>query len=68
MQFECDCILIFNFSVKVVATSTWKVLAEIQRPKVSNLEFSPKGTYLMTWEPFIGEYRWLFVSIHIEVH
>jgi translation initiation factor 2A len=39
--------------VKVVATSTWKVLAEIQRPKVSNLEFSPKGTYLMTWEPFI---------------
>ncbi|KAJ4428106.1 hypothetical protein ANN_24120 [Periplaneta americana] len=39
--------------VKVVATSTWKVLAEISRPKVCSLEFSPKGTYLMTWEPFI---------------
>ncbi|PSN36308.1 Eukaryotic translation initiation factor 2A [Blattella germanica] len=38
--------------VKIVATSTWKVLAEIPRPKVSNLEFSPKGSYLMTWEPF----------------
>ncbi|KAK7862837.1 hypothetical protein R5R35_000852 [Gryllus longicercus] len=39
--------------VKIASTSTWKVLAEIPRPKVSNLQFSPKGTYLMTWEPFI---------------
>lgn len=39
--------------VKIVSTSTWKVLAEIPRPKVSCLKFSPKGTYLMTWEPCI---------------
>ncbi|KAJ9594298.1 hypothetical protein L9F63_014303, partial [Diploptera punctata] len=37
---------------KIVATSTWKVLAEISRPKASTIQFSPKGTYLMTWEPF----------------
>ncbi|XP_067013815.1 eukaryotic translation initiation factor 2A [Anabrus simplex] len=40
-------------SVKIASTATWKVLAELPRPKVSCLEFSPRGTYLMTWEPFM---------------
>lgn len=44
----------FVFRVKIVSTTTWKLQAEIQRPKVSNIEFSPKGTYFVTWEPFIG--------------
>ncbi|KAJ1523460.1 hypothetical protein ONE63_001315 [Megalurothrips usitatus] len=39
--------------VKIVSTATWKVLAEIPRPRVSCLQFSPKGTYLMTWEPCV---------------
>ncbi|KAK6633211.1 hypothetical protein RUM44_003812 [Polyplax serrata] len=43
-----------GYMVKIVSTSTWKVLAEINRPKVSNIDFSPKGTYFVTWEPFIG--------------
>ncbi|KAK3907733.1 Eukaryotic translation initiation factor 2A [Frankliniella fusca] len=42
-----------GISVKIVSTSTWKLLAEIPHPKVSCLKFSPKGTYLMTWEPCI---------------
>ncbi|XP_075236019.1 eukaryotic translation initiation factor 2A isoform X2 [Lycorma delicatula] len=39
--------------IKIVSTATWSVVAEIQRPKVCCLDFSPKGTYLVTWEPFI---------------
>ena len=40
--------------MKIVSTSTWKIQAEIQRPKVSNIDFSPKGTFFVTWEPFTG--------------
>ncbi|XP_047119324.1 eukaryotic translation initiation factor 2A [Schistocerca piceifrons] len=39
--------------VKIASTNTWKVLAEIPRPKVSNITFSPKGTYIMTWEQYM---------------
>ncbi|XP_071440614.1 eukaryotic translation initiation factor 2A [Hetaerina americana] len=39
--------------VKVVATANWKLLCEIEKPKVSKLAFSPKGTYLLTWESFM---------------
>ncbi|KAL0281567.1 UNVERIFIED_CONTAM: hypothetical protein PYX00_002515 [Menopon gallinae] len=39
--------------VKIVSTSTWKVQSEIQRPKALNINFSPKGTYLVTWEQFV---------------
>lgn len=34
-------------------TQTWSLIAEIPRPKVCCLSFSPLGTYLMSWEPFI---------------
>nr|CAD7424055.1 unnamed protein product [Timema monikensis] len=40
-------------TVKIASVSTWKVITEITKPKISNLEFSPKGTYLMTWEPYL---------------
>ncbi|KAG8229144.1 hypothetical protein J437_LFUL009213 [Ladona fulva] len=39
--------------VKVVSTSTWKSVCEISHQKVSHLGFSPKGTYVLTWEPFM---------------
>ncbi|XP_065349349.1 eukaryotic translation initiation factor 2A [Cloeon dipterum] len=39
--------------VKVVAVKEWKLIQEIPRPRVLYLKFSPKGTYLMTWEAFI---------------
>lgn len=38
--------------VTIVSTSSWEVLAEIDKPRVITLQFSPKGTYLMTWESF----------------
>lgn len=40
-------------TVKILVCGTWKVAAEIKRPKVSAIKFSPKGTYFMTWEPYI---------------
>ncbi|XP_063224336.1 eukaryotic translation initiation factor 2A [Bacillus rossius redtenbacheri] len=41
-------------SIKIASVSTWRVVADIARPKVSCLQFSPLGTYLMTWEqPFV---------------
>nr|CAD7447784.1 unnamed protein product [Timema bartmani] len=40
-------------TVKIASVSTWKVITEITKPKISSLEFSPKGTYLMTWEPYL---------------
>nr|CAD7571495.1 unnamed protein product [Timema californicum] len=44
-------------TVKIASVSTWKVITEITKPKISNLEFSPKGTYLMTWEPYLASSR-----------
>uniref|UniRef100_A0A336M9U3 Eukaryotic translation initiation factor 2A n=1 Tax=Culicoides sonorensis TaxID=179676 RepID=A0A336M9U3_CULSO len=31
----------------------WKIIATLPRPKAFYLKFSPKGTYLMTWEIFV---------------
>ncbi|OXU26913.1 hypothetical protein TSAR_000356 [Trichomalopsis sarcophagae] len=42
-----------GFTVKIVLCETWQVVAEIARPKVQSIQFSPKDTYFMTWEPFI---------------
>lgn len=38
--------------VTVLMTSDWSIVAEIDKPRVCALNFSPKGTYLMTWETF----------------
>ncbi|KAK4021785.1 eukaryotic translation initiation factor 2A [Daphnia magna] len=38
--------------VNVVETSTWSLLAQFEKPKTSGLQFSPKGNFLMTWEPY----------------
>ncbi|XP_026480953.1 eukaryotic translation initiation factor 2A-like [Ctenocephalides felis] len=37
-------------NVKVCCTSDWKLKVEIPRTKVLDLKFSPKDTYLMTYE------------------
>lgn len=50
---------ILFYRVTIVSTSTWEVLAEMDKPRVCTLQFSPKGTYLMTWETFAG----LFITI-----
>lgn len=39
-------------SLKIVRTDTWKDVAVIEGSKAYHLTFSPKGTYLMSWEPF----------------
>lgn len=44
---------IFYFSsIKIVQTSNWKDVATIDNTKAYYLAFSPKGTFLMSWEPF----------------
>ncbi|XP_054011348.1 eukaryotic translation initiation factor 2A [Hylaeus anthracinus] len=43
-----------GMSAKVLHCDTWKVAAEIKRPKISAIHFSTQGTYFMTWEPFIA--------------
>lgn len=35
------------------ASGDWQVVASLPRPKVSAMKFSPRGTYLMTWEIFL---------------
>ncbi|XP_058802809.1 eukaryotic translation initiation factor 2A [Phymastichus coffea] len=40
-------------TIKIILCETWQVVAEISKPKVQAIQFSPKDTYLMTWEPFI---------------
>ncbi|XP_043254699.1 eukaryotic translation initiation factor 2A [Colletes gigas] len=42
-----------GISTKVLQCDTWKVTTEIKRPKISSIQFSTRGTYFMTWEPFI---------------
>ncbi|XP_015439866.1 PREDICTED: eukaryotic translation initiation factor 2A isoform X2 [Dufourea novaeangliae] len=40
-------------TTKIVDCNTWKIISEIKRPKIFSIQFSTKGTYFMTWEPFM---------------
>ncbi|XP_012262464.2 eukaryotic translation initiation factor 2A [Athalia rosae] len=42
-----------GISLTIALTKTWQIVAEIKRPKISSINFSPNGTYISTWEPFI---------------
>ncbi|OAD59323.1 Eukaryotic translation initiation factor 2A [Eufriesea mexicana] len=41
-------------TTKILHCSTWKIITEIKRPKISAIQFSPRSTYFMTWEPLIA--------------
>lgn len=38
--------------IKIVQTNNWKDVATIENTKAYHLSFSPKSTFLMSWEPF----------------
>lgn len=38
--------------ISIASTATWKLIAKIERPKAFQIEFSPKGTYILSWEQF----------------
>lgn len=39
-------------TLQIIATDSWKTLATVENVKTYHLAFSPKGTFLMSWEPF----------------
>ena len=43
-----------SFSVKIVRTIDGQLAQQIPRPQTSCLDFSPRGTYLSTWQPYRG--------------
>ncbi|XP_076665735.1 eukaryotic translation initiation factor 2A isoform X1 [Andrena cerasifolii] len=43
-----------GITAKVLHCDTWKIVTEIKKPKISVIQFSSLGTYLMTLEPFIA--------------
>lgn len=42
-----------GLNLHLLLTEDWKDIAVIQNTKSYHLSFSPKGTYLCTWEPFV---------------
>lgn len=42
------------FSINIVSTKTWTQLATIPSTQTYAIRFSPRGTYLMSWQPFTG--------------
>jgi hypothetical protein len=42
-------------SVQVLSGDTFTTLFTIPRQRTACLRFSPKGTFLATWEPFLGK-------------
>lgn len=44
---------IVYFRIHLLNTQNWKTIAVIEGTKAYHLDFSPKGTYLCSWEPFI---------------
>ncbi|XP_015602162.1 eukaryotic translation initiation factor 2A isoform X2 [Cephus cinctus] len=40
--------------LKIILCETWKIIAEIKRPKIWSFQFSKLGNYLITWEQFIA--------------
>ena len=41
-----------GLNLHLLCTKDWKVIVVVQNTKSYHLSFSPKGTYLCTWEPF----------------
>lgn len=42
-----------GISLRIASSETWQIVANVERPKISSIVFSPNGTYIATWEPFI---------------
>ncbi|KAJ1678774.1 hypothetical protein EV182_003381, partial [Spiromyces aspiralis] len=40
-------------NIKIHSTDSYELVASIDRPNIVDTRFSPKGTYLMTWERFV---------------
>lgn len=38
--------------MKILRTADWQELASVENTKTYHIAFSPKGTFLMSWEPF----------------
>lgn len=38
--------------VQIVSTSSYASVSELDKPRTASIDFSPKGTYLATWEPY----------------
>lgn len=43
---------VMGSTITVLKTGNWQTVATIQDTKTYHLAFSPKSTFLMTWEPF----------------
>ena len=44
-------------------TEKWGVIGQFEKPKTSGLQFSTKGNYLVTWEPYQGIYNFSLAYI-----
>lgn len=42
----------FIIRITIIKTENWKTTAVIEKTKAYHLAFSPKSTFLLTWEPF----------------
>ena len=51
----CMCNWYCKFSVSVKDCITSETLFELALPRTRCLAFSPRGSYLITWEPYIGK-------------
>ena len=66
-RIECliSCLMYYflGCSVKVFdVVGAFGVVLEVAKPKARCLEFSPCGTYLAIWEPYVGEHFLVCVS------
>lgn len=43
---------IIFFSITILNTTNWQKVATIENTKAYHLAFSPKSTFVMSWEPF----------------
>ena len=56
--------MVVCFSVKVIQTSNFNVVLDLDKPRTGGLYFSPCNSLLATWEPYAGLsantlYTWL---------
>ena len=51
----CPYLCYYKSSVSVKDCITGETLFELALPRTRCLAFSPRGSYLITWEPYIGK-------------
>lgn len=60
---SADGLKMLSYRVNVAETTKYENIFQVEGNRVTSLHFSPKGTYLSTWNPYTGVYYFLLKKL-----